>query len=369
MSLRACVCVAVLIATLPVQRTRGAAQGVAIEHKGIGCVVADRYPVVEASFQPADAVVRGRVYFRALSTPHWYYVEMRPQGASFYGTLPKPLKSTRKIEYYIEAADRSLNEARTAEFSPDVVPDKGGCGKNVVVAGMLGSAKLAVGSVAGAPAAPLGFSGVGLLGGSVAGAAAGATGAATGGGLSTGAIVGIVAGAGAVAAGVAVASGGGSSTAPSQPGGTAPASAPTPAPTPTPTPAATPTPAPTPTPPTTTTMPACPACYAGNWQLTATLVARGNPPVCSNREQIVVTFTVNANGTFSLQTDCSPPGTISAAGIVSFTLAGDTCPGTPPGRTCPAGGGTGTCSSTSSCSGTISQGGEQLTWVMRRLSP
>ncbi len=36
--------------------------------------------------------------------------------------------------------------------------------------------------------------------------------------------------------------------------------------------------------------------------------------------------------------------------------------------TCPAGEGTGKCTSTTRCSGTLSQGGDQYTWVVTRVS-
>src|SRR5512132_2064935 len=52
------------------------AQGVAIEHEPVACVIADRFPQLSASVRPAAGVARARVVFRAAGTPNWYFVEM-----------------------------------------------------------------------------------------------------------------------------------------------------------------------------------------------------------------------------------------------------------------------------------------------------
>ena len=125
---------------------------------------------------------------------------MQREGDTFYGALPKPKKTTKRIEYYVEAVDKALAESRTKEYGPAVV-GPGECPKNMVVT----SAKVAVGSLTpGAPLVPVGFSATGVepvgAAGTAAGAAAGttagtaaavATGGAAAGGLSGAAIAGI----------------------------------------------------------------------------------------------------------------------------------------------------------------------------------
>src|SRR5215471_19115701 len=74
-----------------------------IDHPGAKCVVADRYPRVGARVSPAGDTARVRAYFKAAETPSWYFVELSPEGDAFAGTLPKPKKATRQINYYIEA--------------------------------------------------------------------------------------------------------------------------------------------------------------------------------------------------------------------------------------------------------------------------
>lgn len=179
---------------------------VSIEHRTVRCVVAERFPVIEARIAPFERITRARVFFRAAGTPSWYFVEMRPERGSYRGTLPRPMKTTTNIEYYIAAIDQSVAETRTADYTPQVVAGAGACPSNMLTAAFVASAKVAVGALTGgASSVPLGFSSVGILSGSVGGAAAGGAAASgTGGGISTGAVLGIVGGAGALAAGAAL---------------------------------------------------------------------------------------------------------------------------------------------------------------------
>ncbi len=66
------------------------AQGVAIDHKAVGCIVAGKFPKMNACFSPAAQFAKGRVYFREQATPTWYYVEMKSDAPCHSGVLPKP---------------------------------------------------------------------------------------------------------------------------------------------------------------------------------------------------------------------------------------------------------------------------------------
>lgn len=153
----------VLAGGLLLAATAPAQAAVNIEHDGIGCIVAGQYPKFVARFTPTSELARARIYFRVAGTPHWYYVEMKAEAPDFAGILPKPKKDIKKINYYIEVVDKAFAEARTSEFAPDVVPDKGGCRKDKLVAPGLGKATVVVGAAAGAPAAPVGFFAAGAL--------------------------------------------------------------------------------------------------------------------------------------------------------------------------------------------------------------
>jgi len=170
------------------------AQGPVIEHDAAGCIVADKHPRIDARVT-ADGLARARVYFRAVGSPAWYFVTMKPVAGVLQGALPKPSKTTKAIEYYVEAVDKSFREARTAEFQPNVVQQGEACPNGRMIATALASAPVALGAGAGAPAIPAGFANAGIVG--------------IGGGLSTGALIAVVGGGAAVAGGVVVASKGG----------------------------------------------------------------------------------------------------------------------------------------------------------------
>src|SRR5207247_190495 len=91
-----------------------ALSSVSIDHAQVGCIVAAGYPQIEARFDPSAEVARARLYFRASSTPHWYYVEMAPQAAGWRGTVPKPRPDPQRMDYYIEVTDRSFGLAPPA---------------------------------------------------------------------------------------------------------------------------------------------------------------------------------------------------------------------------------------------------------------
>jgi hypothetical protein len=182
------------------------AQGVAIEHRAIGCLLAGRHPELQACFADPSAVARARVNFRAEGGKHWYYVEMAAKvgGRCFGGVLPQPSKSTKRIQYYIDAVGPQFAESRTPEYGPRV---EGACdpGK-YVIAGTVPTATVVVGAAsAGAPAVPAGFSALGVVsaaGTTTAGAAgAGAAGAGGGGGGGAGKALLILGGLGAAGAG------------------------------------------------------------------------------------------------------------------------------------------------------------------------
>lgn len=147
------------------------AQGIAIQHDPVGCVVAGKYPQLRACFDPASDLARARAYFRASGAgADWYYVEMKSDSPCHAGVLPKPKKALigQTIEYYLDAASRSLSEARTEEVTVLVVENEAECKAKFPVAPILNSAKVAV-----FPSLPAGFAGGGL----------GATAAVVGGGL------------------------------------------------------------------------------------------------------------------------------------------------------------------------------------------
>jgi len=206
----------------------------AIDHKDVGCVVGDRYPRLDACFQPAGELGNAKVNFRAGDKGPWYAVDLMPEGACHIAYLPKPLETTTEIQYYVAAVDKSFNQRQQPETAPDVayrarvVRKQGDCERLKRVAAsvakvakpiVVAAARTGAGAPAILGALLVGFSQEGvILASAAAVGAAGAGGAAavgagagtagSGGGISTSTLA--IAG-GAVAAGalVAVAAGGG----------------------------------------------------------------------------------------------------------------------------------------------------------------
>ena len=164
-----------------------AAQTLGIDHRPVGCMVAGKYPRLNACFAPTSQVARARLYFRAsASGSNWYYVEMKSDSPCHAGVLPRPKRELigQDVEYYVEASDRGFASARTEEYRSRVVEKAAECDAKLLLPALLDKAAVAV-----FPTLPAGFAGssIGL----------GATAAIVGGGAV------------AAGAGVAVATNGG----------------------------------------------------------------------------------------------------------------------------------------------------------------
>lgn len=151
----------ILLAGVTAAASPAASDSLSIQHQPAHCLVAGKYPQLDACFEPSPRVARARVYFRAEGAGDWYYVEMKPEAPCFRGVLPRPKKSLRYVSYYLAVTDQDFAEARTEEYTPKVVPDEKSCSDGIV-APFLTSASVVVG---GATALPVGFVGGGLLAG------------------------------------------------------------------------------------------------------------------------------------------------------------------------------------------------------------
>ena len=164
-----------------------ASDALVIEHQPVHCLLAGKYPRLDACVEPLARVARARVYFRAEGVGAWYYVEMKPEDPCFSGVLPRPKKSLKRVSYYLAVTDRDFAEARTEEYTTVVVPDGNSCSDGIP-APFLTSASVVVG---GAAALPSGFVGGGILAG--VGTAAVTTGVAV---VGAGAAAAVIAGGG-----------------------------------------------------------------------------------------------------------------------------------------------------------------------------
>ena len=191
--------IALLVAPSPM-----AAQTPSIEHSAVACVVAEKFPRMEARFTPAESVAVARIVFQGENIKEWYSVAMKPEGLAFFGVLPTPKKSLKSFRYYIEVTDKTMGSSRTSENVTSVVDSAGAC-KGRLLAASLASASVLIQGPAGALALPAGFASAGVVAGAAAGSgsAVGTAGAGVGAGGGIGAtalvIGGIAAAGGAVA--------------------------------------------------------------------------------------------------------------------------------------------------------------------------
>jgi hypothetical protein len=204
-----------LALVLAVSLSPGAAfaQGLAIAHDPVGCVVAGNLPEIGARIDPAGSVAEARVLFRPRGGAHWYTVRMAAGASGFRALLPRPTRELPGFEYYLEATGAGMSTVRTEEYSPVVSADLGACaGRRVATSASAGT--VALQAPAGAPPIPAGFSATGVVpaagagaaaAGAAAGPAAGTAAAAGGGGASTALLIagGVVVAGGAAAAVVA----------------------------------------------------------------------------------------------------------------------------------------------------------------------
>jgi hypothetical protein len=132
--------VAVFVCTAAAARP----EAVAIDHKGVGCIVVGKYPRMDACFTPAASLARSRVYFRPEGDQAWYYVDMKGEGSCYSGTLPRPGKKLlgKTIEYYVDAQNKASEPSRSPSFEPRVVKSAEDCDKDKPVAPFLNSARL-----------------------------------------------------------------------------------------------------------------------------------------------------------------------------------------------------------------------------------
>jgi hypothetical protein len=160
--------------------TPAGAQPVAIQHQDVACLVAGKFPILDACFRPGPGLARARVYFRPEGVTNWYYVEASSPAPIKVGdpgdlvcrraTLPKPKKSLlkKKVDYYLEATGRGLESSQTETFSPLVVAAEGDC-KLKLVAPWVPTAVVQV-----FPSLPATFAVSGGLGGAAVAAVVGA---------------------------------------------------------------------------------------------------------------------------------------------------------------------------------------------------
>ncbi|HVR72245.1 MAG TPA: carboxypeptidase-like regulatory domain-containing protein [Vicinamibacteria bacterium] len=138
------------------------ASATTIQHDAIRCFVEGQFPLVPARIEPADKVARGRVYFHAVQSDQFYYVEMTPSEDGFVGKLPRPMLEASPITYFVEGMSTTFGEARTDHIEALVVRDEDECEGKVAAFGPPGDVTV-FSAATGTVVKPLGFAAGGLL--------------------------------------------------------------------------------------------------------------------------------------------------------------------------------------------------------------
>ena len=71
------------------------AEGPVIDHSAVACMVAEKFPQLEARIVEPEVISRARVQFRGERGP-WYFVEMKQSGGVFTGLLRSRRSRSRR---------------------------------------------------------------------------------------------------------------------------------------------------------------------------------------------------------------------------------------------------------------------------------
>jgi polysaccharide export outer membrane protein len=132
----------------------------------IKCLVADRFPQIEAVIVPAAS--KARVFFKGAGGSAYYYVDMVPKVGRFVAKLPKPKEKAGPVTYYIEVVDPTGAKARTQELTAEVVRSAGSCSQPDAVAEAGPSGDVELFTLAASTRKPDAFTGVARINGAEA---------------------------------------------------------------------------------------------------------------------------------------------------------------------------------------------------------
>jgi hypothetical protein len=122
-SARAIACALVFLAAVPVAWAQ-----LTVHHEPPDCYPTEGYLIIRASIVSVDpANVAVRLYFRSEGQTSYDFVEMMEREEYYFATLPRPLETTARIEYYIESWDREYEVMRSKVYSLRVAGTDNSC--------------------------------------------------------------------------------------------------------------------------------------------------------------------------------------------------------------------------------------------------
>jgi hypothetical protein len=104
-----------------------------VVHEPIGCLIARRYPEIDATIEPVSEVAEARLYFKSARSD-WFWVKMTNNDGRFVGRLPKPQVAASPVRYRIEARRTDGQVVSTERHAAVVAADESACPEGARVA-------------------------------------------------------------------------------------------------------------------------------------------------------------------------------------------------------------------------------------------
>jgi len=179
----------------------------------IDCWYHSDFPMLSATVDPTEDIVRSRLYFRCSLYPDYYFVDLTTDAGTFTGVAPQADESCPRVHYYVEAVTRDFISARTVERVAEVSSANECRRRNPAAAYFTGNdPRIVLGSTVSGPQMAPGFKSLGIT--AFTSSAGTTVAASTAGGTSTAVIAGGVAAAAGGAVVAVLASGNESSSDP-----------------------------------------------------------------------------------------------------------------------------------------------------------
>jgi hypothetical protein len=118
---------AVCAFALVVVGTHAGANTLAVRHDAPACILADTFPRLGATHDPAAAGARVRVAFRPEAATLWHAVTAEVREGVVSAVLPRPRLSAQRLHYRFESVAADASVAASQEYAAPVVADAAAC--------------------------------------------------------------------------------------------------------------------------------------------------------------------------------------------------------------------------------------------------
>lgn len=103
------------------------ATGPSIDLNAPSCLVAGRFPQLEAVVTPSSSTAKARLMFRAGLSTEWLSVDMVPGIGNYLGTMTRPSLTASPVTFFLEVSGPGFGPSRSAEYQAIVVEREEDC--------------------------------------------------------------------------------------------------------------------------------------------------------------------------------------------------------------------------------------------------